>query len=161
MNIKILFPLVFCISACISETGLNDDNEPVVSGQMITSFLQLSECLSLHATPEEKLKMIQTSRTNRDFQNKETFEAYMEQSRADMKFLKEVAATKCPVSLNLALTALNSAKDEEIKGYVDVIMQEMIVSNISGEILSRKEKQEGFNNAYQTNNSNNIPKSIF
>ena len=147
---KILWPFLILLSSCSNQSEYIDDREQIVNGNMITSFLQLSECLSINATPGEKFGIIQANLLNPDVRDMEGNEKYRQQSQEDLEFLLKVAEKKCPSSLSTATKAIQEAKSKEAKGYLEIILQDMVVSIISSEIMTPEDKKEVFKNKYQS-----------
>ena len=147
---KILWPFLILLSSCSNQSEYIDDREQIVNGNMFTSFLQLSECLSINATPGEKFGIIQANLLNPDVRDMEGNEKYRQQSQEDLEFLLKVAEKKCPSSLSTATKAIQEAKSKEAKGYLEIILQDMVVSIISSEIMTPEDKKEVFKNKYQS-----------
>ena len=147
---KILWPFLILISSCSNQSEYIDDREQIVNGNMITSFLQLSECISINATPGEKFGVIQANLMNPDIRDMEGNQKYRQQSQEDLEFLLKVAEKKCPSSLSTAINAIQEAKSKEARGYLEIVLQDIVVSVISSEIMTPEDKKEVFKNKYQS-----------
>lgn len=146
---NILWPFLILISACSNETKYIDEKEEIITGHMINSILQLSECLSINASPGEKFGITQANLITADIRDREAHEKYIKQSQEDFDFMIDVAKKKCPSSLNTAIESIYTAKSPEAKSYLEIILQDIVVSGISSQILSLEEKKEAFRTTYQ------------
>lgn len=146
---KLLWPFLILLSSCANEPKYIDDREEIITGHMISSILQLSECLSINATLGEKFQITEANLMNADIRDREAHKKYITQSQKDFDFLIDVAKKKCPSSLDRATSAIYEAKSQEAKGYLEVVLQDIIVSVISSQILSLEEKKEAFKTVHQ------------
>lgn len=71
---KILLPFfLVLLAACSNEPKYIDDREEIITGHMINSILQLSECLSINASPGEKFGITQANLINADIDMNKLF----------------------------------------------------------------------------------------
>ncbi|WP_017396473.1 hypothetical protein [Acinetobacter haemolyticus] len=147
---KVLLPIIILLSSCSSESSYVDETEEIISINMINNILELSECLSIEATPGEKFGIVQASTIKTSIKDKESIEKYIKQSQEDFDFLIQVSEKKCPSSLNRAITSIKNAKSKKARIAAEDVLQQIIVSSISGEIITAKEKREIFENNYKS-----------
>jgi len=117
---------------------------------MINNILELSECLSIKATPGEKFGIVQASTIKTSIRDKESIEKYTKQSRENFDFLIQISEKKCPSSLNRTIMSIKNAKSKKARIAAEDVLQQIIVSSISGEIITLKEKKEIFENNYRS-----------
>ncbi|EEH68373.1 hypothetical protein HMPREF0023_2098, partial [Acinetobacter sp. ATCC 27244] len=68
---KVLLPIIILLSSCSSESSYVDETEEIISINMINNILELSECLSIEATPGEKFGIVQASTIKTSIKDKE------------------------------------------------------------------------------------------
>lgn len=159
---KILLPFfLVLLAACSNEPKYIDDREEIITGHMINSILQLSECLSINASPGEKFGITQANLINADIRDREAHQKYIKQSQEDFEFMIEVAQKKCPSSLSIATEAIHEAKSQEARNYLEIILQNIVVSGLSSQILSIEEKQKAFRTIYQPLGKNKVLEELY
>jgi len=147
---KALLPLIILLSSCSNEPSYVDETQEIININMINNILELSECLSIKATPGEKFGIVQASTIKTSIRDKESIEKYTKQSREDFDFLIQISEKKCPSSLNRTIMSIKNAKSKKARIAAEDVLQQIIVSSISGEIITLKEKKEIFENNYRS-----------
>jgi len=147
---KALLPLIILLSSCSNEPSYVDETQEIININMINNILELSECLSIKATPGEKFGIVQASTIKTSIRDKESIEKYTKQSREDFDFLIQISEKKCPSSLNRTIISIKNAKSKKARIAAEDVLQQIIVSSISGEIITLKEKKEIFENNYRS-----------
>lgn len=148
-NKKAFLPFIILIASCSSESDSINEMEETISPYIINSILELSECLSIKATPGEKYGIVQATTIDTNIRDSESINKYLKQSREDFKFLLEVSEKKCPSSLRIAVNAIHDAKSKNGRIQAEELLQQIIVSSLSGEILTIEEKKRIFENNYK------------
>jgi len=147
---KALLPLIILLSSCSNEPSYVDETQEIININMINNILELSECLSIKATPGEKFGIVQASTIKTSIRDKESIEKYTKQSRENFDFLIQISEKKCPSSLNRTIMSIKNAKSKKARIAAEDVLQQIIVSSISGEIITLKEKKEIFENNYRS-----------
>jgi len=147
---KALLPLIILLSSCSNEPSYVDETQEIININMINNILELSECLSIKATPGEKFGIVQASTIKTSIRDKESIEKYTKQSRENFDFLIQISEKKCPSSLNRTIISIKNAKSKKARIAAEDVLQQIIVSSISGEIITLKEKKEIFENNYRS-----------
>lgn len=148
-NKKAFLPFIILIASCSSESDSINEMEETISPYIINSILELSECLSIKATPGEKYGIVQATTIDTNIRDNESINKYLKQSREDFNFLLEVSEKKCPSSLRIAVNAIHDAKSKNGRIQAEELLQQIIVSSLSGEILTIEEKKRIFENNYK------------
>ena len=149
LNKKAFLPFIILMASCSSESDSIDEMEETISPYMISNILELSECLSVKATPGEKYGIVQATTINTNIKDSESIDKYLKQSQEDFNFLLEVSEKKCPSSLRSAVNSIQDAKSKNGRIQAEGILQQIIVSSLSGEILTIEEKKRIFENNYK------------
>lgn len=149
LNKKAFLPFIILMASCSSESDSIDEMEETISPYMISNILELSECLSVKATPGEKYGIVQATTINTNIKDSESIDKYLKQSQEDFNFLLKVSEKKCSSSLRGVVNSIQDAKSKNGRIQAEGILQQIIVSSLSGEILTIEEKKRIFENNYK------------
>ncbi len=136
-----IFTIFTCLIIACSEENDYSDTREVASSFMLDSFLKLTKCLSIKSTSDEKLLMIRASKIL--IKTKELGDEYSKQQDEDFDFIIKLANQKCPHSLKKADYAIDT-RTLDSKNELRYMLYDIVVTNISNEILSKEEKEKIF-----------------